>query len=278
MALARNLKPQKKFKAKFKLKFPKLSKGTIIVLAILALGVGIYGILNLSRLAPAKDDKKEIKFETGDRPLPQEISIWITADGGLFMRKDPNPKAEILSTIPNGTKLSAIETQGDWYKVSYMNKSGWVNKSYVTTQAPIEDPTKSWNSFANKAFGYSARYPKEWVVQDYGANPATNSQSYVGFGPQLAPQLNPNILPPIIIRLTSAPKEQVETSFKSAQNSISEPATVSGLSGTKYTYNASSGTQMTSYVVARGALMFIIEETGGYSDELSKMIGSLTLG
>lgn len=278
MALAKNLRPQKKFKAKLKIKFPKLTKSTIIVLSILALGIGIYGVLNLSRLAPAKDDKMEIKFETGDRPLPQEIPIWITADGGLFMRKEPNSKAEILSTIPNGTKLSALETQGDWYKVSYMNKSGWVNKSYVTTQAPAESPTKGWNTFTNKAFSYSITYPTGWVAQDYGANPATSSQSYVGFGPQLAPQLNPSLLPPVIIRITSDSKEKVEKQYKSAQNSVSEAATVSGLAGTKFTYNASSGTQMTAYVVAKGAQTFILEETGGYADELGKMIGSLTLG
>lgn len=278
MALARNLKPQRGLKPKIKFKLPKFKKGTVIALVVVAAALGIYGVLNLYRLAPAKEDKKDITFETGDRPLPQTLSIWVTADGGLFMRKDPNSKAEILSTIPNGTQLSAQETQGDWYKVSYMDKTGWVNKNYVTTAAPAESPTKNWNTFSNKAFGYSVRYPAGWVAQDYGANPATSSQSYVGFGPQLAPQLNPSLLPPVIIRVTSDTKEKTEAQYKTAANSVAEAVTVSSLAGTKYTYNASSGTQMTAYVVPKGTQIYIIEETGGYSDEVGKMIASLTLG
>lgn len=273
MALARNLGNKKKFS----LKIPKLKKRGIIILVVVAIAVGVYGLVSLSRLTPIDQEKKEIKLETGDRPLPQKIEIWVTADGGLFMRKEPNSKAEILKTIPNGTKLEALETQAEWYKVSYMNQTGWVNKGYVTTKTPAEDPIKNWNTYQNKSFNYSVRYPSEWVAQDYGANPATNSQSYVGFGPQLSPQLNPSVLPPVIIRVTGDSKEKAEKDYKSAQNSTPESVTVSGIAGTKYTFNASSGTQMTAYVVSKGSLTFIIEETGGYSDELTKMIGGLNL-
>lgn len=274
MALARNLGNKKRFN----LKIPKIKKRGVIVLVVLAIAIGAYGVVSLSRLTPTNQEKKEIKLETGDRPLPQKIEIWVTADGGLFMRKEPNSKAEILKTIPNGTKLEALETQGEWYKVSYMNQTGWVNKGYVTTKIPAEDPIKNWNTYQNRSLNYSVRYPSEWVAQDYGANPATNSQNYVGFGPQLSPQLNPSVLPPVIVRVTGDSKEKAESSFKNSQNSISEPVTVSGIAGTKFTYNASSGTQMTAYVVSKGSLTFIIEETGGYSDELGKMIGSLNIG
>jgi hypothetical protein len=116
------------------------------------------------------------------------------------------------------------------------------------------------------------------VTQDYGANPASSSLSYVAFGPQLPAALDPSVLPPVIVRVTSQTKEQAENQYKTASNSIAEPASISGLTGTKYTYNASSGTQMTAFIVAKGAQTFVIEETGGYSDELSKIIASLNLG
>lgn len=273
MALARNLR-----KKKFSFRLPKLSKKIWIFLIFLTLGIGAYGLINLIRLAPASTEKKELKFETGDRPLPQTISLWVNADGGLFMRETAEPKGKILIVIPNGTQLTAEETKENWFKVTYMNKTGWVNKTYVTTQAPAEDPTKAWNSFANKNFGYSLRYPKEWVAQDYGANPATGSESYVAFGPQLAPAMDPTQLAPVIVRVTAQPKEQAEAAFKSAQNSVAEPQTISGLAATKYTYNASSGVQMTALVLQKGTKTYIFEESGGYSDDLLKIIATITLG
>jgi hypothetical protein len=276
MALARNLKP-KRFNFKPKFKLPKLKKPVIYGLVALAILLGTFGVIYIIRIIPKKEDKAEIKLETGDRPLPQVTPLWVTAEGGLIMRESADKGSKQLILIPNGTILSATEIQGDWYKVTYMDKTGWVNKGYVTTQAPAEDPTKNWNTFANKSFGYTLRYPKEWVAQDYGANPASNSQSYVGFGPQLSAVLDPTLLPPVIIRVTGQTKEQVEASYVGAANSIAEVATVSAMPATKYTYNASSGTQMTAYVIAKGALTIVVEETGGYSDELVKIIASINL-
>lgn len=273
MALARNIKPRR-----IKFKLPKLKRKALLTMAVIAILLGAYGVLNLSRIIPKIGDKKEIKFQTGDQPLPQTTALWVTADGGLRMRANPDAKAALVSLIPNGTQLTATEVQGDWYKVTYQDKEGWVNKGYVTTQAPAEDPTKNWKVFTNKSFGYSLRYPSEWVAQDYGANPASGSQSYVGFGLQLAPSLDPSLLPPVIVRITSSPQATVDNYYKSAQNSIAETVTVSGLAGTKYTYNAATGVQMTAYVIPKSSQVVIIEETGGYSDELIKIIGTLVLG
>jgi hypothetical protein len=89
--------------------------------------------------------------------------------------------------------------------------------------------------------------------------------------------LDPTLLPPVFIRITGQTKEQAEATYKGAANAIAEPTTVSSMPGTKYTYNASSGTQMTAYVITKGALTVIIEESGGYSDELTKIIASLNL-
>jgi len=274
MALARNIKRNNR--KSFRL--PKFKKNVWIVIGAIALLIGAYGILNISRIASLAKEKKEIKFDTGDKPLPQTINLWVTADGGLKMREKPDIKSELVFLIPNGTQLTATETSGEWYKVSFMNKEGWVNKTYVTTQAPAEDPTKNWKVFSNKSFGYSLRYPSEWVVQDYGANPASGSLSYVGFGTQLSPNLDPNLLPPVVIRVSDRSQEQLESNYKGMANSIPESVTVSGMAGTKYTYNSSTGVQMTTYLIPKSTQVIIIEESGGYSDELNKIIGSISLG
>lgn len=238
---------------------------------------GIYGWWNLTR-ATRNDKKMTIKYDTGDKPLPQQVNLWVSADGGLFMRASADAKSKIVIIIPNGTQLTAIKTEGDWYQVSYMNKTGWVNKAYVTTQAPAQDPTKDWKTFQNSANSYSVRYPTDWVVQDYGANPASNSASYVAFGTQLPASLDPNNLPPVIVRIVNGGADAVAGPYKSASGSTATATTISGLPGTVYTYTASSGVQMTAYVVAKGAQTYVIEETGGYADQLQKMVSSLNLG
>lgn len=271
MALAKNIN-RHKVNTK-SLKFSKSAWiGFLLILAIL-----LYGTFNISRIIPEKE-KKEIRFETGDQPLPQTINLWVVADGGLRLRAKPDANSDLLSLIPNGTQLVATETQGDWYRVSYQNKEGWVSKKYVTTQPPAEDPMKNWKSFVNKEQGYSVRYPSSWVAQDYGPNPATNSLSYVGFGLQLGPTLDPSVLPPIIVRISSSSKDQIEAYYKSSQNVVAESVNVSGLAATKYTYNAPSGVQMTAFVIPQSSRIFIIEETGGYAEELMLLVKSLVLG
>jgi hypothetical protein len=96
--------------------------------------------------------------------------------------------------------------------------------------------------------------------------------------PQLPAQLDPAKLPPVIVRTTAQTVTALEASYKANQGAVVEAATISGLAGEKITYNSSSGTQMTAFLVAKGATTFVIEETGGYSDELAKIIASLNLG
>lgn len=271
MPLARNLN---KHSAK-KFKLPKINKKLIWLIAFAATGLGVYGVINLTRIAPWESKKMEVKYETGDRPLPQKIKLWVMADGGLYMREKAEPKGKILILIPNNTALEADESQNGWYKVSFMNKTGWVKEGFVTTQAPAEDPTKNYQTLVAKESGFSLRYPKDWVVQNYGANPASSSVAYYAFGAQLPAALDPVSLPPIILRVSSQSKEETEKNF-TAMGATAEAASVSNLPGTKFTYNSSAGTQMTAYVVGRGATAVVIEETGGYADELSLIIKTIT--
>jgi hypothetical protein len=273
MALAKNLQ-RKRGRGTFKL--PKLSKKFIWPILFLTLLLGGYGLVNLMKVVPSSKEKSEIKLETGDRPLPQKKKLWVVAEGGLYLRAEANAKAKILILIPNRTTLEAEETQGEWYRVSYMNKTGWVNRGFVTTEAPAEDPAKDYKTLIEKGSGFSIRYPKDWVYQNYGENPASGAIAFFAFGPQLPPQLDPNNLPPIILRISSKEFGVILAQYKSL-GAVEEDASVSGLAAKKFIYNASTGVQMTAYVVAKGGSVYILEETGGYSDELELMVKDLTL-
>lgn len=280
MALARNLKPNRipklKSKSRGQISYKKISLyGLIFLVSVF----GLYGVFNLTRLAPAKEDKKELVLDTGDKPLPEEIKLWIDSPGGLNMRSEPNTESEIIKIIPNGTELVALELSGEWYKISYDGKTGWVNKEYVRTFKEGEVPEKEtdWLSYKNNTYGYGISYPKDWVTKDYGANEAAKLLSYVGFGLQLSNTIDSASLPPIVIKVTSDSKSVVEASYKSKMDSNLEEVDISGIKGSKYTYTASSGVQMTAYIVTKGVRTYILEESGGYSDEMAKMLKEFRL-
>lgn len=273
MALARNLKKNTRRKIEHK----KSRKYIVFGALFIAIAVGAYGIVNIIQLTPDSNDKKEINYETGDRPLPQIVKLWVVAEGGLYLREDADSESAILKLIPDGTELEALETKDDWYKVKYMDKEGWVHKDYTTTKPPEESPTKGWNSYKNDSFKYTLQYPEDWVAVDYGKNDASNSESYVGLGLQLPSTLDPAKLPPIIIRVTNNTKAEVTAIYSKKTDVVSKKTTISGVEGTKYTYTSSSGTQITTFVVTKGSNTFILEESGGYSNELSLVVGSINL-
>jgi peptidoglycan/xylan/chitin deacetylase (PgdA/CDA1 family) len=52
-------------------------------------------------------------------------------DGGLNLRSGPSADRRVIKWLPNGTKLSILQTSSDWFKVTAAGKTGWVNSWYV---------------------------------------------------------------------------------------------------------------------------------------------------
>jgi peptidoglycan/xylan/chitin deacetylase (PgdA/CDA1 family) len=59
----------------------------------------------------------------------------VTVQGGLNLRSSANWTAPIIKLLPNGTSLQIKATSGDWFKVTALTKTGWVNSWYVTLSA-----------------------------------------------------------------------------------------------------------------------------------------------
>jgi uncharacterized protein YxeA len=280
MTVAKNLQQYQRPGGKLRLKksFKKNGKKVIIGLVIISILLGVYGIFNLIRLAPGKDDRQEVVLETGDQPLEQKITIYVDAPGGLNMREAPSATSKILKTIPNGTKLEASLLEGEWYKVIYDGQTGYVNQKYVKTSTETTTtPTTSWQSYQNSSFGYSISYPGDWVKVDYGANQAARLQSYVGFGAQLSDKLDSSVLPPVAVKVTNDPLATVQESYQTKAGVTVTEATIAGAAAKIYVFTASSGVQMTAYVVGGSSSTYILEESGGYASELAEMAKNFKL-
>ncbi|SCB68907.1 SH3 domain-containing protein [Bacillus mycoides] len=50
----------------------------------------------------------------------------------LNVRIEPNAESTILGVLPNGKYISILEECGEWYKISYNGKTGYVKKEFVS--------------------------------------------------------------------------------------------------------------------------------------------------
>ncbi|MBX4271867.1 SH3 domain-containing protein, partial [Clostridium estertheticum] len=91
--------------------------------------------------------KKRLALATILLTLASSHSVF--ADSGVInvsslnLRQKPSLSSSILSFIPINTKISTLGKNGNFYKVTYKGKTGYVDSSYVkivqaTTVAPIK--------------------------------------------------------------------------------------------------------------------------------------------
>ncbi|MBE6701620.1 MAG: peptidoglycan hydrolase [Ruminococcaceae bacterium] len=74
---------------------------------------------------------KEYIDETCECPRGS-LGEVITMGGNLNVRRNPNINSEVVSKIPNGTKVEILDCSGRWYRISYQGNEGYVFKHYVS--------------------------------------------------------------------------------------------------------------------------------------------------
>jgi peptidoglycan/xylan/chitin deacetylase (PgdA/CDA1 family) len=55
----------------------------------------------------------------------------VSSASGLNLRSGPNSAQRVVKWLPNGTPLTIRGTSGDWFKVTALGLTGWVNSWYV---------------------------------------------------------------------------------------------------------------------------------------------------
>lgn len=65
---------------------------------------------------------------------------WVkTGKGALNARRKANAKADIVIKIPNGSEVDLLEENGDWSRVEYKGKKGYVKSSFLSHEAPQKE-------------------------------------------------------------------------------------------------------------------------------------------
>jgi uncharacterized protein YgiM (DUF1202 family) len=161
---------------------PKRRPWLVLLFVVIALLLAVAGGYVAWRSYKAGETlKTEEKIETPvventeekESAKLEEITVYTSATEGLNFRKEANAEAEILAIIPYGTKLVVIETSGDWYKVEYDNKTGWIAKLYTSDTNPLV--------YKSDDYGFEMTFPATWAYKLFPAKatPVVTATYYV---------------------------------------------------------------------------------------------------
>ncbi len=142
-------------------------KVLVMISAIFLLLLGAY--LGMLYFKSQNEQKKESAPAVTEEPKKEEAKkeVYVTAEGGLNMRKEPSASSEVLAVIPDGTKLVILDEKDDWYKVEYDDQTGWISKKYTSEKNPLV--------YENTEYGFTLTFPSEWATYKITEKDADNS-------------------------------------------------------------------------------------------------------
>ena len=75
------------------------------------------------------------------RPAAAETAWVQTPGGALNMRKKQSTGSDIVAAVPNHSPVEAIETDGDWTKITYNKKTGYVKTEFLLLSSAMAGKT-----------------------------------------------------------------------------------------------------------------------------------------
>lgn len=89
--------------------------------------------LNATRIAGYGHPDWTIMEEEGETDMEQAKVVLPSGASGstVNMRKQPSKSAELREQVPVGSTVEVIEDQGQWCKVAYDGKIGWMMANYL---------------------------------------------------------------------------------------------------------------------------------------------------
>jgi len=80
-----------------------------------------------------------------------KVTVNTPNHGTVNLRENPTITSKVLAQIPYGTELEATTYNGDWAKITYQNKNGYIMNKFLTS---VETSNKSdlqriYNSLSN---------------------------------------------------------------------------------------------------------------------------------
>jgi len=78
-----------------------------------------------------KSSEKSVSASSAESNQTKDKTGTVNASK-LNVRKTPDTSAEVLGQVPDGSKVTIVDSSGEWYKVVYSNLTGWVSGKYIS--------------------------------------------------------------------------------------------------------------------------------------------------
>ena len=66
----------------------------------------------------------------------QAETMYVIDSFEIMVRREAGEKFKIIAQLPSNKRVNLVATEGDWAKITFGNRTGWVLKSYLTLEAP----------------------------------------------------------------------------------------------------------------------------------------------
>lgn len=94
------------------------------------------------------------------------VHAVVSNSGGLNLRASASWSGTVIKTLPNGTPLDVLATNGDWFKVSALGRTGYVHSERVTlTGAPSKVITRGNTSRKQVALTFDCGSDRGYIVK-----------------------------------------------------------------------------------------------------------------
>lgn len=119
-----------------------IARAIFCVMCAIILGLvtsGINMLLEKIKDSEAKDSETE-HFVSESTLLGAESETeteehYVIARVNVKLRIEPNTDCEVITTVSGGDRLLLLEEHGDWYKVRYREKEGFVSAQYAQKES-----------------------------------------------------------------------------------------------------------------------------------------------
>ena len=78
--------------------------------------------------------KSFLKEDAASAETPTEKKTVSITASSLNIRSGPGTKYDIIGAVKKGKTVTVVGTNGDWYKIEYNGKDGYINKKYTKDQ------------------------------------------------------------------------------------------------------------------------------------------------
>lgn len=111
-------------------------------------------------------------------------SMYVSSSNGVNLREGPGSNKHVIASIPSGSKIKVLNTEGEWTKVEYDGKTGYVSSQYLSDNKPKNSNSNQSNSSNQKnnsssrnnkkssSSSSSSSYDRNWGIGLRAGNPA----------------------------------------------------------------------------------------------------------